>query len=191
MNQVIHKNLNDFADYIAVHFSRQDILERKIENDELTLSVLKSELLEVLEFLRDDPACKFNCLLDVTAADLQVSPNRFVVVYHLLSTVFERCIRLKIYTDLDLPVVSASAVYPAANWYEREVWDMFGIAFSNHDDLRRILTDESFRGEPLKKDFPVEGEKKLRRDLKTGEFYYEPVNSEKDLNLSKVTELGG
>lgn len=183
--------LTEFAEYVESHFSKQDLFGRAIENGVLTYDVLKSEFLTVLQFLRDDPACKCDCLLDVTALDTRRDADRFVLVYHLLSTVYERVVRLKIRTDSDLPVASVMSVYPAANWYEREIWDMFGIAFSEHDDLRRILTDEGFHGEPLKKDFRLSGERVLRFDQARGMFYYAPVkDTENAENLSKITELG-
>lgn len=185
------ETLTEFAAYVESHFSKQDVFDRKIENGVLSYGVLKSEFLTVLQFLRDDPACKCDCLLDVTALDTRRETDRFALVYHLLSTVYERVVRLKIYTDFDLPVVSVTSVYPSANWYEREIWDMFGIAFSEHDDMRRILTDEGFHGEPLKKDFRLSGERVLRFDATRGMFYYTPAKNGEDVkNQSKVTELG-
>ena len=186
-----HYDWNDFAQYVASNFSKQDIGAKEISRDELTLTVLKAQALKILQFLRDDSACRFTQLIDMTATDYQKPPNRFAVVYHLLSLDYRRFLRVKVFTDIDLPVPSASAVYPAANWYEREIWDMFGIAFSSHDDLRRILTDEAFCGEPLKKDFPLSGEKILRYDENRGLFYYEPVSDDRFVvNRSKITELG-
>ena len=124
---------------------------------ELTIVVKASEYLDVAKRLRDDPGCQFISIIDISGADYPDREARFDVVYHLLSPKLNRRVRLKVATDEDTPVASATAVYPGADWYEREIYDLFGVMFVGHPDLRRILTDYGFDGHPLRKDYPVEG----------------------------------
>jgi NADH-quinone oxidoreductase subunit C len=142
---------------------------------ELTLVADRGSLLEVLKFLRDDPRCQFTCLVDVCGADYPGRESRFDVVYHLLSVTQNERVRVKIETDEATPVPSCVELFPAANWFEREAYDMYGILFNNHPDLRRILTDYGFNGHPLRKDFPLTGFVEVRYDDELKRVVYEPV----------------
>jgi len=141
-----------------------DVLTSSVEHGQLIVVVPKERIVAVLTRLRDDPAFLFEQLIDVCGVDYPDRAERFEVVYNLLSVSLNRRIRVKVSTDEDTPVPSAVAVYPAANWFEREVWDLFGVFFSDHPDLRRILTDYGFDGHPLRKDFPLTGYVELRYD---------------------------
>jgi NADH-quinone oxidoreductase subunit C len=142
---------------------------------ELTLDVAPAHLVETVRYLRDDPACLFVCFIDLTAVDYPTRPQRFDVVTHLLSPKHNRRIRVKIATDEDTPVPSLADLYPAANWFERETYDLFGVVFSGHPDLRRILTDYGFDGHPLRKDFPMTGYVEVRYSDSEKRVVYEPV----------------
>ncbi|MDB5509376.1 MAG: hypothetical protein JWL93_1845 [Hyphomicrobiales bacterium] len=142
---------------------------------EVTVTAEASRILEVLTRLRDDPACLYICFIDITAVDYPARERRFDVVYHLLSPRHNQRIRIKCETDEMTPVPSAVSVFPAANWYERETYDMFGVFFSGHPDLRRMLTDYGFEGYPLRKDFPMTGYVEVRYDDEQKRVVYEPV----------------
>ncbi|MFP5481161.1 MAG: NADH-quinone oxidoreductase subunit C [Alphaproteobacteria bacterium] len=142
---------------------------------ELTLVVNLANLEPLVEFLRDDPACRFSTLVDITAVDHPERPARFDVVYHFLSMYRNHRIRLKVAVREEEMVPSLVDLHPSANWFEREVFDMFGILFSGHPDLRRILTDYGFRGYPLRKDFPTTGYTEVRYDEALKRVVYEPV----------------
>jgi NADH-quinone oxidoreductase subunit C len=142
---------------------------------ELTLSVEAARLIETATYLRDDSDCLFVCFTDLTAVDYPVREKRFDVVIHLLSPKHNRRIRLKVATEEAVPIPSLTGLYPAANWYEREVYDLFGVVFSGHPDLRRILTDYGFDGHPLRKDFPLTGFVEVRYDDQEKRVLYEPV----------------
>ena len=142
---------------------------------ELTLHAEAANIVDVLTFLRDDAECKFVCFIDICGADYPVREMRFDVVYHLLSPYKNTRIRVKIQADEETQVPSAISVFPAANWYERETFDLYGILFSGHPDLRRILTDYGFSGHPLRKDFPVTGHVEVRYDDEAKRVVYEPV----------------
>ena len=129
----------------------------------------------MLTFLRDDPAGMFVSIIDISGADYPVREKRFDVVYHLLSPKLDRRIRVKAMTDEETPLASATAVYPGADWYEREIYDLFGVLFVGHPDLRRILTDYGFDGHPLRKDFPMTGFVEVRYDDQEKRVRYEPV----------------
>ena len=143
--------------------------------DELTLRGPSNRLVQALTFLRDHPACRFHQLIDLAGVDYPERERRFDVVYHLLSMVKNHRVRLKVSTDEDTPVPSATPVFPGADWYEREAFDMFGIFFEGHPDLRRILTDYGFHGHPLRKDFPMTGYVEVRYDDELKRVIYEPV----------------
>ena len=142
---------------------------------ELTIVVAREAIVDVLTKLRDDPECRFEVLIDICGVDYPARPNRFDVVYHLLSVRKNLRIRLKLETDEATPVPSVISVFPGANWYEREAYDMYGILFSDHPDLRRLLTDYGFEGYPLRKDFPLSGYKEVRYDDEQKRVVYEPV----------------
>jgi NADH-quinone oxidoreductase subunit C len=142
---------------------------------ELTLDVRADQVASVVTFLRDDPRCRFTTLIDICGVDDPERGKRFDVVYHLLSMHLNHRIRIKVQTDEDTPVPSIVGVYPCADWFEREAFDMYGILFSNHPDLRRILTDYNFEGFPLRKDFPLTGHVEVRYDPEQQRVVYEPV----------------
>ena len=166
--------LKDLGDYLSAALP-SDIVGAEVGHGELTLAVKGPAIVRVLLFLRDDPKCRFEQLLDVCGADYPERPQRFEVVYNLLSLTHNRRIRVKVGTDEETPVPSVSAVYPMANWFEREAWDLYGVFFENHPDLRRILTDYGFEGHPLRKDFPLTGYVELRYDDEQKRVVYEPV----------------
>lgn len=142
---------------------------------ELTLNVARDQIANVLRYLRDDPRCMFTQLMDICGVDYPGRPLRFDVVYHLLSPQLNHRVRLKLQTDDATPVPSAVDIYPAANWYEREAFDLYGVLFSGHPDLRRILTDYGFQGHPLRKDFPLTGFVEVRYSEEQKRVVYEPV----------------
>ncbi len=142
---------------------------------EQTLTIAPGDIVEILTFLRDDAKCQFEVLIDICGVDYPEREKRFEVVYHLLSPRLNQRIRVKTSTDEATPVASVNAVFPAANWFEREAYDMFGIRFSGHPDLRRILTDYGFQGYPLRKDFPLTGYVEVRYDDEQKRVVYEPV----------------
>ena len=151
------------------------VLKQASAFGELTLTVDPSRIIDALRFLRDDPAGQFVSIIDISGADYPEREKRFDVVYHLLSPKLNRRIRVKVMTDEETPVASATAVYPGADWYEREIYDFFGVLFVGHPDLRRILTDYGFDGHPLRKDFPMTGFVEARYDDQEKRVRYEPV----------------
>jgi NADH-quinone oxidoreductase subunit C len=152
------------------------IKNRSVAVDQLTLEIEPGEIAGVLRRLRDDPQFAFTILIDICGVDWPQRAKRFDVVYHLLSITKNRRVRVKLQTDENTPVPSAVEVYSAANWFEREAFDMFGIAFVNHPDMRRILTDYGFSGHPLRKDFPLTGYVELRYDEELKRVVYRPVD---------------
>jgi NADH-quinone oxidoreductase subunit C len=142
---------------------------------EQTLTVASTDIVEVLTYLRDDAKCQFVVLIDICGVDYPEREKRFDVVYHLLSPRLNQRIRVKTSTDETAQIASVNDVFPAANWYEREAYDMFGIRFSGHPDLRRLLTDYGFQGYPLRKDFPLTGFVEVRYDDDAKRVVYEPV----------------
>ncbi len=167
--------LNDLADHIAAKQGAA-VLSHEIAFGELTLVVPLVYVAGVIEFLRFDERCRFSSLVDITAVDYPTDEKRFEIVYHLLSMHQNHRIRVKAAVGEDEMVASVIASHPSANWFEREVFDMFGILFSGHPDLRRILTDYGFRGHPLRKDFPTTGYTEVRYDEKQKRVVYEPVS---------------
>lgn len=143
--------------------------------EELTIEARGAEIVSVLTFLRDDPRCLFFNFIDICGADYPAREKRFDVVYHLLSPRLNQRIRVKVQTDEMTPVPSVIGVFPAANWFEREAYDFYGILFTGHPDLRRILTDYGFEGHPLRKDFPLTGFVEVRYDDEQKRVVYEPV----------------
>ncbi len=146
-----------------------------VTNGELTLDVSAADIVKVAAFLRDDPRCAFVCFIDVTAVDWPQRERRFDVVYHLLSPTKNRRIRFKTEVDEATPVASLVNVFPGANWFEREVYDLYGVVFTGHPDLRRLLTDYGFEGHPLRKDFPLTGFVEVRFDDEQKRVVYSPV----------------
>jgi len=152
------------------------VLDWAVTNGELTVSVALGSIHGLVEWLRSDPTCKFSTLVDITGVDYPERAKRFDVVYHFLSMYQNQRIRLRVAVREEDMVASITDIHPSANWFEREVFDMFGVLFSGHPDLRRILTDYGFRGYPLRKDFPTTGYTEVRYDEAQKRVVYEPVS---------------
>lgn len=152
-----------------------DVIASIISKGELTVSVKRDSIIDVLRFLRDDSKMQFVSLIDICGVDFPDREERFEVVYHLLSPRQNLRIRVKTTTGENVPVASATAIWQGADWFERECWDMYGILFTGHPDLRRILTDYGFEGHPQRRDFPLTGYTELRYDDELKRVVYEPV----------------
>ena len=172
-------DLQELGDHIAASLGPA-VLDRQIAYGELTVLAASEEIVRVLTFLRDDPRCLFVSLMDLCGADYPGRERRFDVVYHLISYRHNRRIRIKVEADEVTLVPSVIDVYPTANWFEREAYDLYGILFSGHPDLRRILTDYGFEGHPLRKDFPLTGFVELRYDEEQKRVVYEPVKLQQE-----------
>ena len=166
--------LNDLGDYIASSLA-DDIIGISFESGELVVGARLEAIDRVLKFLRDDINCQFKLLMDVCGVDYPEREQRFEIVYNLLSLTHNQRIRIKVACDEDTPVPTVTGVFSSADWWEREVWDLFGVMFSGHPDLRRILTDYGFEGHPLRKDFPLTGYVEMRYDDEKKRVVYEPV----------------
>jgi NADH-quinone oxidoreductase subunit C len=175
MNQA----LKDLGEYIA-NALPNDIVAADVLLDELIVTARPPAVVRVLTFLRDDTNCQFKLLMDVCGVDYPEREQRFDVVYNLLSLKHNQRVRVKVMTDEATPVPSVTTVYSSAGWFEREAWDLFGIFFSDHPDLRRILTDYGFEGHPLRKDFPLTGYVEVRYDEDQKRVVYEPVKLTQD-----------
>jgi NADH-quinone oxidoreductase subunit C len=171
--------LKEIGDHVAAALAA-DVVSVSQRLDELTVVVNAGAIVRVLTFLRDDDQCGFTCLLDVCGVDWPQRERRFDVVYNMLSVRLNLRIRVKLETDAQTPVPTATGVFPSAGWYEREAWDLFGIYFSDHPDLRRLLTDYGFEGHPLRKDFPLTGHVEVRYDDEQKRVVYEPVKLAQD-----------
>jgi NADH-quinone oxidoreductase subunit C len=156
MTEIVATSLEDLGTVIAAALPAAGVVS-SIAHDELTITVEGAHVVEVMGFLRDDPRCLFVSFTDLCGVDYPERPLRFDVVTHLLSPKLNQRIRVKVMTDEATPVPSIIGVFPSANWFEREAYDLYGIIFSGHPDLRRILTDYGFEGHPLRKDFPMTG----------------------------------
>ncbi len=167
-------DIKELGDYISstIGAETEDV---SYAQNELSITVPVDSLLKVLGFLRDDPNCQFKQLMDVCGVDYPSQVNRFCVVYNLLSLTLNLRVRVKVWTDEDMPVPTATELFSSASWFEREVWDLYGVYFTDHPDLRRILTDYGFEGHPLRKDFPLTGYVELRYDDEQKRVVYEPV----------------
>ncbi|MCY4301621.1 MAG: NADH-quinone oxidoreductase subunit C [Aestuariivita sp.] len=169
------EELNELGMQIATQ--RPDcVLSWEVNHNELTMDIALSSIVECVEFLKEDQSCKFSTLIDITAADYPERPQRFDVIYLFLSMYQNQRIRLRVAVREGETVPSITEVHSSANWFEREVFDMFGVLFSGHPDLRRILTDYGFRGHPLRKDFPTTGYTEVRYDEALKRVVYEPVS---------------
>lgn len=166
--------LETLGDHIAASLGGA-VLGHETAFGDLTVRVARDAIVDVAKFLRDDPKCRFIAFLDVCGADYPAREFRFDVVYHFLSPHLNQRIRLKLEADDQTPVPSICDVFPGANWFEREVYDLYGVLFSGHPDLRRILTDYGFDGHPLRKDFPLTGFVEVRYDEERRRVVYEPV----------------
>lgn len=166
--------LLELAEHIALR-RENDVVSTEVAFGELTVHATLSGVIGLIEFLRGDANCRFSTLIDITAVDNPSRPARFDLVYHFLSMYRNQRIRVKVALREDEVAPSLTGVFPGANWYEREIFDMFGILFSGHPDLRRILTDYGFRGYPLRKDFPTTGYVEVRWNDVEKRVVYEPV----------------
>ncbi|SJZ55492.1 NADH-quinone oxidoreductase subunit C [Consotaella salsifontis] len=166
--------MNELADYLKEALGEK-IEESIISNGELTIVVGSQDIVSVMTFLRDDPQTQFISFVDLCGVDYPAREQRFDVVYHLLSPRQNQRVRIKVRTGEDEPVPSVCDVFPGANWFEREAYDLYGILFTGHPDLRRILTDYGFEGHPLRKDFPLTGYVEVRYDEELKRVIYEPV----------------
>ena len=166
--------LKDLAAYIKERLDAQ-VQDAVVAFGDLTVHVEPADLIAVLEFLKNDVQCRFVSIIDICGADYPAREKRFDVVYHLLSPYTNQRIRLKVRTDEDNPIPSATEVFPGADWFERETYDLYGVLFTGHPDLRRILTDYGFEGHPLRKDFPLTGFVEVRYDDEVKRVVYEPV----------------
>jgi NADH-quinone oxidoreductase subunit C len=151
------------------------VLGHRVENGELTITANARDIVKVATFLRDDERCQFWSIVDVTAIDWPGRARRFDVVYHFLSPKQNQRLRVKVEVDERTPVPSIIEVFPGANWFERETYDLYGVLFSGHPDMRRLLTDYGFEGHPLRKDFPLTGFVEVRYDDEQKRVVYEPV----------------
>ncbi|HEY2112597.1 MAG TPA: NADH-quinone oxidoreductase subunit C [Dongiaceae bacterium] len=156
------------------------VAKSELIHGELILWTGTSSLIQLLRFLRDDPRCRFRTLIDICGVDYPERPQRFEVVYNLLSIHNNHRIRVKLAADEATAVPSATGLYSAAGWFEREAWDLFGIYFADHADLRRILTDYGFEGHPMRKDFPLTGYVELRYDEEQKRVVYDKVKLTQD-----------
>ena len=168
------ESLKDLNDFLLSNYS-EDIISSNIEHDHLSICIVFSSIESITSILKLNNICKFRTLIDITAIDFLSEEKRFTLVYHYLSMQQNIRIRLKSSIKEGQIVPSITKLFPAANWFEREVFDMYGILFSNHPDMRRILTDYGFQGHPLRKDFPTTGYLELRYDQERKKVVYEPV----------------
>jgi NADH-quinone oxidoreductase subunit C len=170
----MNEELQSLGEHVAASLG-EAVTSWAIAFDELTVVARGQDIPRVIGFLRDDPQCRFVAFIDLCGADYPGRERRFDVVYHLLAPNFNRRIRVKVETDETTPVPTIIPLFPSANWFEREAYDMYGILFSGHPDLRRLLTDYGFEGFPLRKDFPLTGFVEVRYDNAQGRVVYEPV----------------
>lgn len=167
--------MEDLKEHIATHLG-ESVNSLNIVNEELVIVARRAEIHNIILFLKDDPLCKFSTLIDLCGVDYPGRERRFEVVYHLLSMSHNTRVRIKVRTNEIVPLHSISYIFPNANWYEREAFDMFGILFDEHPDLRRLLTDYGFEGHPLRKDFPLSGFVEVRYDEERKAVIYEDVD---------------
>ena len=168
------ETLQELGEYIS-QVRGDDVLGFEVAYGELTVRVAAESIVETIRFLRDDVRCQFVNLTDICGVDWPMRPQRFDVVYHFLSPRQNLRIRVKVMADEARAVPSVTSIFPSADWFEREVYDMYGVLFSGHPDLRRILTDYGFDGHPLRKDFPLTGFVEVRYDDEQKRVVYEPV----------------
>jgi len=174
-NAVERQTLSEFGSYVADCLPKYVQKVQVTPGNELEILIVPEGVVPVMTFLKDHHACQFTSLADIGGVDVPARQYRFEVVYNLLSLRYNSRIRVKTYTDELSPLESLDGVHKAANWYEREIWDMYGVFFSNHPDLRRILTDYGFEGHPFRKDFPLSGYVELRYDDEVKRVVVEPV----------------
>merc|ERR1712110_1042129 len=175
MDPVARQNLTDFGQYVAECMPKYVQKVQLTAGDELEVLIAPEGVLPVISFLKEHHNAQFASLADIAGLDMPTREFRFEIVYNLLSLRYNARIRVKTYTDEMTPIDTANDVFKAANWYEREIWDMYGVFFANHPDLRRILTDYGFEGHPLRKDFPLSGYIEYRYDDEKKRVVQEPV----------------
>ncbi len=179
-------SLNELGDHIAWSPVRADVITAEVCGGALMLTVQAAAIARVLTLLRDDPRCLFEMLVDLTAVDRPARNRRFAVVYHLLSVRVGQRVRVVLEVDEETPVPTVTGVFSSAGWYEREVWDMFGIVFADHPDLRRLLTEPGFDGHPLRRDFPLSGFVEVRYDGESRAVVHEPITLAQQLRTFEV-----
>jgi NADH-quinone oxidoreductase subunit C len=170
MDEALHQHVETIADAL-----KGGLLTHSIAHGELTIVVPARDIVATIKVLRDDERCQYFSIIDVTAIDWPGREARFDIVYHLLSPTHNRRIRVKIEVGEATPVPSIIAVFPGADWFEREVYDLYGVPFTGHPDMRRLLTDYGFEGHPLRKDFPLTGFVEVRWDEEQKRVVYDPV----------------
>jgi NADH-quinone oxidoreductase subunit C len=168
------ETLTELGEYVAQSIGTDRVVWH-VARDELTLTVAAGDLIDAMRFLHDDARCQFISIIDICGVDWPGRDRRFDVVYHLLSPKQNLRVRVKVACDGDTPVPSVTEIWPGANWFEREAYDLYGILFTGHPDLRRILTDYGFEGHPLRKDFPLTGFVEVRYDDELKRVVNEPV----------------
>lgn len=170
----LQEAITELAEHISGAYSTM-VRGTVVTNGELVVFAEREQILALLQKLREDPQCRFETLIDICGVDYPERSERFEVVYHLLSMRMNHRVRIRVSTDAETPVQSCVELWPAANWFEREAFDMYGIQFADHPDLRRILTDYGFEGYPLRKDFPLTGHYEVRYNDLEKRVVYEPV----------------
>ena len=184
------QNLTALRDAVANELG-EVITSTQIISGELVFNVARDSIVKVLTFLRDDVNCQFKMLMELCGVDYPERNPRFEVVYQLLSPAQNQRLMVKVGANADTPVPSATGIFSSAGWFEREVWDLFGISFSGHPDLRRILTDYGFDGHPLRKDFPLTGHVEVHYDDEQKRVVYEPVSIEPRVTVPRVIREEG
>ncbi|XP_014675837.1 PREDICTED: NADH dehydrogenase [ubiquinone] iron-sulfur protein 3, mitochondrial-like [Priapulus caudatus] len=175
VNAVCQSQLQEFGAYIVENLPKYVQRVEVSHGDELEIMICPDGIVPVLSFLKDHHSAQFTNIVDICGVDIPTRENRFEIVYHLRSLRYSSVVRVKTYTDELTPIDSCCSVFAGANWYEREIFDMFGVFFSNHPDLRRILTDYGFEGHPFRKDFPVSGYVEVRYDDEAKRVVIEPL----------------
>ncbi len=173
------QTLDELGQYVATTLGKP-VRSVRVALGELVVEAAPEAIVRVLSFLRDDPRCRFSILADICGVDYPQREQRFEIVYNLLSMNLNQRIRVKIAVGEGVSVPSVVSVFSTAGWYERETWDLFGVPFADHPDMRRILTDYGFEGHPLRKDFPLTGYVEVRYDEEQRRVVYEPVRLTQD-----------
>jgi len=172
--ETVEQVLDELVSYLRAEIGAK-LADVEVAFEEINVTVSRDNLLDVIRFLKEDSGTQFVSIIDVCGVDYPERPERFDVVYHLMSPQQNTRIRVKVATDEKTPLASITPIFPGADWFEREAYDMYGILFSGHPDLRRILTDYGFDGYPLRKDFPLTGYVEVRYDEELKRVIYEPV----------------
>lgn len=180
--QIATGTLKDLGEYVAAALPAE-VTRWEIKNRELIVWVARPSIVKLLAYLRDDSHCLFKQLIDICGVDYPEREERFEVVYNLLSLKHNNRIRVKLSTTADEPVPSVVSLFNSANWFEREAWDLYGIFFSDHPDLRRLLTDYGFEGHPFRKDFPLTGYVEVRYDEEQKRVVYDKVKLVQDFRV--------